>query len=355
MKRLLFRSSIVLFWVVLIFAILYCPKIVLFQEKNSINVFAWGDILDPSVVAEFEKTTGIKVNLNFYASNEEMIVKIKATGGEGYDLIVPSDYSVEILRKEGLLKELDKNKLSFYHHLNPLLLNHDFDPGNLYSIPFEWEVFLLGIDKNYFQHHPLIPSWKMLFDDQTLHYRITMSNDPIQTLCMASYYLFGPLRELSSAQLHNVTQLLISQKKWVNAYADFRADYFLATQNSAVAVSSSSYLWRTMKKFPFVGYVIPQEGTFLTIENLCIPQPSKKQHLTYQLINFLYSRHSMKTHFDTYGIFPATLDVLDDLSLDPPTRALISLTAPQLHSLHFIRLLASQEEIRDAWVQIKTN
>jgi spermidine/putrescine transport system substrate-binding protein len=355
MRRLLMRSAIVAFWIALIFLFLYFPKISIFREKNSINVFAWGDILDPAIVAEFEKTTGIKVNLNFYASNEEMIVKIKATGGEGYDLIVPSDYSVEILRKDGLLKEIDKSKLSFYPHLNPLLLNHDFDPENRYSIPFEWEVFLLGIDKNYFQNHPLTPSWKMLFDEKTLHYRITMSNDPIQTLCMASYYLYGPLKSLSSSQLKDVTSLLISQKKWVNAYADFRADYFLATQNSAVAISSSSYLWRTMRKFPFVGYVIPKEGTFLTIENLCIPHSSHKEHLTYQLINFLYSPASMKAHFDTYGIFPATLDVLDVLSLDPPTRDLISLAAPELRSLHFIRLLASQEELRDAWVRIKTD
>jgi spermidine/putrescine transport system substrate-binding protein len=342
-----------LFWVALIFAFLYVPTVISFREKNTINVFAWGDILDPAVVADFEKKTGIKVNLNFYASNEEMIVKIKATGGEGYDLIVPSDYSVEILRKEGLLKEIDKTKLTFFANLNPLLLNHDFDPQNQHSIPFEWEIFLLGINKNYFKESPPTPSWKMVFDEKSLHYRITVSNDPIQTLCMASYYLFGPLKSLSEAQLKRATELLISQKKWVNAYADFRADYFLATQNSAVAISSSSYLWRTMKKFPFVGYVIPEEGTFLTIENLCIPRHSQKEELTYQLINFLYSRASMKAHFDTYGIFPATLDVLDDL--DAPTRDLMSLKAPELKQLHFIRLLASQEQIRKAWVEIKTD
>jgi spermidine/putrescine transport system substrate-binding protein len=355
LKNLTLRSLVTLFWIGLIFGILYFPKTLLFREKQSINVFAWGDILEPSVVAEFEKKSGIKVNLNFYASNEEMIVKMKATGGEGYDLIVPSDYSVEILRKEKLLKEIDKSQLSFYSQLNPLLLNHPFDPDNRYSIPFEWEIFLLGIDKDYFQHHPLNPSWKMVFDETSLHYRITMSNDPIQTFCMASYYLFGSQNELSPTQLDQVTQLLISQKKWVNAYADFRADYFLATKNSAVVVSSSSYLWRTMKKFPFVGYVIPQEGTFLSIENLCIPQSSQKQHLTYQLINFLYSRASMKTHFETYGIFPATLDVLDDLMVDESTHDLISLSSPELQSIQFTKLLSSQENIRDAWIKVKTN
>lgn len=354
-KKIFTRSLIVIFWIGLIFGILYWPRSVFLREKRSLNVFAWGDILDPSVVAEFEKSTGIKVNLNFYASNEEMIVKLKATGGEGYDLIIPSDYSVEILGKEGLLKELNKSKLPFYSNLNPKLLNHSFDPDNKYSIPFEWEIFVLGIDKDYFRNRPLNPSWKMLFDEKLINYKITMSNDPIQTLVLASFYLFGPLDQLSTDQLQKTTDLLIAQKQWVNAYADFRADYFLATKNSALVVSSSSYIWRTMRKFPFVGYIIPKEGTFVTIENFCIPQTSTKEELTYQLINFLYSRHSMKTHFDTYGIFPATLDVLPDLETDEATRSLITMSAPELQTLHFARLLTSQENIRDAWVKVKTD
>ncbi len=82
-------------------------------EPNSINVFAWGDILDPAVIADFEKETGIKVNLNYYSSNEELIVKLKATRGEGYDLIIPSDYAVKILIKEDLLKPIDQKPPRF--------------------------------------------------------------------------------------------------------------------------------------------------------------------------------------------------------------------------------------------------
>src|SRR5689334_8533045 len=137
-KKMVIRCSVVLFWVALIFGILYWPEETFFTNNCSINVFVWGDILDPSVVADFEKETGIKVNMNFYASNEEMLVKLRATQGRGYDLIIPSDYSVEILAKEGFLKELDKSQLNFLPHLNPKLLNLPFDPQNTYSIPFEW-------------------------------------------------------------------------------------------------------------------------------------------------------------------------------------------------------------------------
>jgi hypothetical protein len=63
----------------------------------------------------------------------------------------------------------------------------------------------------------------------------------------------------------------------------------------------------------------------------------------------------MKTHFDTYGIFPATLDVLPDLETDEATRSLITMSAPELQRLHFARLLTTQENIRDAWVKVKTD
>jgi spermidine/putrescine transport system substrate-binding protein len=249
---------------------------------------------------------------------------------------------------------MDRSKLDFWRNLNPALLNHSFDPENEFSIPFEWELFILGIDKNFFQSRPLNPSWKMIFDPKIVDYRIAMINDPVQTLLIASFYLYGAIETLSPEQLQKTTDLLIQQKEWVAAYADFRGDYFLATKNCPVILSSSSYIWRTMRKFPFVGFVVPKEGSYVTIENLCIPKASGKEALTYQLINFLYRPKSMAAHYETYGIFPATLDVLSHLDLDSETKELLNTSPETFKKFHFTHMITSQENIRDAWVQIKT-
>ncbi len=354
-KKILIRSSVVLFWIALIFGVLYWPEESFFKSNRAINVFVWGDILDPSVVADFQKETGIKVNMNFYASNEEMLVKLRATGGKGYDLIIPSDYSVKILIEDDLVKPINKSKLNFLPHLNPKLMNLPFDPKNIYSIPFEWEVFLIGIDKSYFADRRLDPSWKLVFDVNNISYLITMINDPIQTIDLVAFYLYGDVKQITDSQLQEITDLLIAQKKYVNAYADFRADYFLATKNSSAVIASSSYLWRTMKKFPFVGFVMPKEGSFVSIENICIPKPSKKEDLTYQLINYLYTRSSMKTHYENFSIFPATTDVIPDLNQDAETEELLRLEGDEFKTLRFTDIITSQEKIRDAWVQVKTN
>jgi len=353
-KKVLLRSAIILSWAILIFSALYLPKWKWVRhDKNTINVFVWGDILDPSVVTAFEKETGIKINLSYYSSNEELLVKLKATRGEGYDLIIPSDYAVGILTKEGLLKKLDKAKFKDWNALNPHLLGHYFDPDNTYSIPFEWELYGFGIDKDYFKDHPTPPSWKMIFDPATVHYRITMNNDPIEAIAFGAFYLYGNVSELNSAQLEGVRELLIRQRPWVAAYATFRGDYFLATKNAAVVVASSSYVFRTKRLFPFVGFALPKEGSFLTIENFCIPKPSQKEDLVFRFINFLSTPESAAAHYKTFAFFPATLHAPEALGLDEDAAKLMLGAEKDFEKYHFIQSILPSQEMRDLWVDIK--
>lgn len=354
MKKVIIRSSVIFFWTALIFCALYWPKWkILKYDENTINVFVWGDILEPTIVSSFEKETGIKLNLSYYSSNEELIVKLKATRGEGYDLIIPSDYAVNILIKEDLLKEIDRDKFKFWQTLNPHLLGKYYDPSNTYSIPFEWELFGFGIDKNYFYHHPAAPSWGMIFNPNTVKYKLVMNNDPIEALEFASFYLNGPTDSITKTQSEAIKQLLIQQKPWVAAYANFRGDYFLATKNAALCVASSSYIFRSKRQFDFIGFVVPKEGSFLTIESFCIPKPSQKEELVFKFINYLCSPESVASHYDTYGQFPATLHPLESVLADKEAAKLIYSTEEDFKNYHFIRNILPEDETRDIWVEVK--
>ncbi len=354
MKKIFVRSGIILFWLVLIFCALYLPKYeIIREESNTLNVYVWGDILEPSIVADFEKETGIKLNLSYYSSNEELIVKLKATKGEGYDLIIPSDYAVNILIKEDLLKRFDKEKFAYWNNLNPNLMGQYFDPGNDYSIPFEWELYGFGIDKDYFAHHPQTPSWGMIFNPEIVNYKLVMINDPIEVVEIAAFYLYGLVDNLSDTQANAITRLLIQQKPWVAAYANFRGDYFLATKNVSLVVATSSYIFRSKRQFDFMGFVVPEEGSFLTIENFCIPKPSKKEELTFKFLNYLCSPKSVEAHFNTYGQFPSAQHPLDIFHRDPEAAKYIFSTTEDFKNYHFIRNILPEEETRDIWVEVK--
>ncbi len=349
------RLMLIFFWILVISVALYFPswKIFPFEEK-SLNIFTWGDLIDFSILSEFEKETGIKVNLSFFSSNEELQVKMRATGGNGYDLIMPSGYTVNTLAQEDLLKPFDRRKLKFWNDLNPVLLNHWFDPNNRYSIPFSWEVYGLGIDRSFFADRPKPSSWKAIYDPSQIDYKIAVSNDPIEAVAFSSLYLFGQANPLSFDQFEQVRQLLFKQRRWVEAYSDFRADYFIVTGNCPVVVTTTTYVKRIQPIFPQIGFVIPKEGTFLTIENFCISRSSTKEKYIYQLLDYLYTKQSMLTHHQKFWFFPATLSPIDELELNDYEKTLFELSSEEFSKFYFIKNLAPQQQVRDLWVQVKS-
>jgi len=356
MRKTALRIGIICGWISLLAISLYSPKASAMwpSQEKTLYVFAWSDILSPEVISRFEQKTGIKVKFNYYSSNEELLVKLKATKGEGYDLIIPSDYVLPQLIQDGLLQKIDKRKFPFWPKINPLLLGQFFDPKNEYSIPFEWEAFLLAYNTEYFQNHPFERSWKMLFDKNFVSYKIAMTSDPIEAILFSSFYLFGPTSSLTPDQAKQVENLLLWQKKWVEVYASFRGDYFLSTGSCQVCIASSSYLWRTSQIFPSINFVIPKEGTFINIENLAIPKASKKQALVYELINHLFEEESVRTHFSTFGYFPSTLHTLANLELPPVFRKLLFSSERDFSNFYFTKELLPQQKVTDIWVEVKS-
>lgn len=353
MSKKVLKSLIFSAWMGAFSFLCYLPYIVPeSSESKHLSILTWGDILEPDIIRQFESQYRVKVHLNYYGSNEELLVKMKATEGEGYDILVPSDYAVAKLIENDLVMPLDKAKVSNFSKIDPLLLNQFYDPGNKYSLPFEWEVFGFGYNKEVLNMP--IASWEALFN-QDFDYKYVMSNDPNEAIQFASFYLFGPKLRLNQFELNIIIDLLSSLRKRTYAYATFRSDYFLATKAVPLVVASSSYIWRSIKNFPFIGFKIPNEGSFITIENLCLSKKSKHPDLAHIFINYLFSDASMKKHFETFSFFPSTIYQIPDIELDSDAKEIINSREALFKKLKFIYELSSQEKIQDAWVKVKVS
>ena len=103
-------------------------------NDKELYFYNWSEYIPSEVLQDFTKETGIKVIYSTYESNESMYAKLK-TQGKGYDLVVPSTYFISKMRKEGMLREIDKSKLSHFADLDSNYLKKPFDPNNNYSIP----------------------------------------------------------------------------------------------------------------------------------------------------------------------------------------------------------------------------
>ncbi len=345
-KRLL---SVTL-WVAISFLLLSWPKFFQKDDAKILHILGWADCFDDNTIETFEEKHQVKVRIHSYGSNEEMLTKMKATKGKGYDLIIPSDYAVPLLKEEGLIKELDHEKLPFFSKLNPKLLGHDYDPENRYAIPLQWVVYGFGIDRDAYNENAF--TYEHIFHSDK---RVVMVNNPVDVINLAAFYLYGPVKNLTPEQVNEIKQLLLDQKETVEAYVDVRADYLLATRNCSLAFSQHYYLWLMENEAAHVKFVLPEGPLFASIENLVIPQKSEKDPLTYAFINHVYKRENLINQCNAWYNLPPTDEIADELEYAERYRWLKKeLERRGDKPFYFFRHLIPEEESRKLWIEIKS-
>src|SRR3712207_4879187 len=116
-------------------------------QERVVNVYNWSDYIDPKVLEDFTKETGIKVVYDTYDNNEIVETKLLA-GKSGYDIVVPSGPFLQRLIKANVFLKLDKAKLTNASNLWPDVMQRVtvFDPGNQYAVPYLWGTTGLGVN-----------------------------------------------------------------------------------------------------------------------------------------------------------------------------------------------------------------
>jgi spermidine/putrescine transport system substrate-binding protein len=354
---LLFRAGIIFFWIGCLIVLLAIASVgSLSQNVKTINVLTYPATLDQKIIAEFEKETGIRVNLIYYENNEELFVKLLTTKGQGYDLFMPSDYSVERFIKHGLMKPIDKSKLNFWHRINPRVIGQYFDPENIYTIPFFWTVYGLGINRNFFDKK--IPdSWQLLFDYSLSHAKVGMFNLAREALLTTALYLFGGIENLTEQKIKQIQTILVNQKKNVEAYidADFRANYLLASDASPVVVAASTFIAQLMKENEAIDFILPREGTFILIDSWALPTATTKDDLVYQFINFLFKPSALLHLFQNYPFFPVTNDLKMLMEENEVPESIIRAHFDTKLKLEFFKNVLSDESANNVWITVKTS
>jgi spermidine/putrescine transport system substrate-binding protein len=265
-------------------------------EPQTLRLFTWTDYIDPDLVAEFEQEFNATVVIDLYDSNELMIPKIR-TGTSNYDLVVPSDYAVQSMVKEGLLAPLDKAKLENLKHIDPTLLNLYFDPGNAYSVPYFWGVTGIAYNKTKLDSPP--DSWSALFDPAVLQQytendiAFTMLDDQRETPAVALLLQGKTVNETDPTALATAQELLIAQKPFVSAYDSASVNLKLATEEIALAHAWSGAAAQALVGIedkpgnPNIAFVIPKEGGVIWMDNFAVVEKSQNKDLAHAFINFM--------------------------------------------------------------------
>jgi spermidine/putrescine transport system substrate-binding protein len=353
LPRVAVRIAAIIFWLFLVWAVIFLPTMIRkVLDKKSISILAWSTALRSDYLIPFERETGIKVYVSYCETNEELFLKLKSGEGTSYDLVMPSDHIVPTLVKEGLLQKIDRNQLPFFNHIYPALLNHYFDPGNHYTIPFLWGIYGIGVDTRVVsQQTAYAEGWRLFFDPQIYNGPLGMVDDAREVVDLAAYYLYGESDHITQLdKIQTIMQLLLQQRKRIALYTEDRADYILLSGTAPVVVAPHYDILRAVRNSPHIAFVIPKQGSFLLIDSCALTRTSKKQEYVYQFLNYLFRDDVMQSYAEKFGFLPP----VENIELPAIFKNNNVLLTPDIISqLHFFRPIIAQNFLTLIWLYLK--
>lgn len=248
-----------------------------------VNIYNWGDYIDKDLLREFEEETGIQVIYSNYNTNEDMYVKLKS-GGSNYDLVVPSDYMIERLIKEDMLRKINWENVPNKKYVDEEYLHHSYDPQQEYSIPFFWGT--LGIIYNTSLVDDLVDSWGILWDEKYSR-EIIMLDSSRDSLGIALKYLGYSMNSVDPKEMEEAKLLLEKQYPLVYAYLVDQTRDVMINGEAALAVIYSGDALDALSNNEDLEYVIPKEGSNLWFDAMVIPASSKNPGNAEAFINFM--------------------------------------------------------------------
>lgn len=295
------------------------------QSKPVLYFYTWEDYIDPDVVRDFEKQFNCTVYLDTFESNEDMLAKIR-TGSVPYDVILPTTYTVEIMRDEQLIQKLDPALLPNVHqYADKALATKNGDPNFEYSVPYYGGITGLGVLVD--QCDPLPDSWTVYnCENEKYVKRIALLDDMRETIGAALITLGYDVNTTDDAQLEEAKKLVV---KWRANVAKFGVDDIKQDLNSGANYIIHGYggdLMQMTADDPNIRFVIPKEGAIINIDNFVIPVNAKNVQLAYQFINFMCDPKNAGRNMD-YTKFEVPIDGASD-AVSEKTRAIPGFLIP---------------------------
>lgn len=261
-----------------------------FADDNiTLNVYNWGQYIADGtegsidVIKEFEKLTGIKVAYLNYDTNESLYAKM-SSGGADFDVIVPSDYMIGKMAREGMLAPLNYDNIPNAKGVGEQYRHQTYDPDDLYSVPYTWGV--VGIVYNTTMVEEEVTSWDIMWDPYYTG-EILMFNNSRDAFAIAAKKLGMSLNPQTIEEVERIAQELKDQKMVVQAYVMDEIFDKMGGGEAAIAPYYAGDAITMIADNPDLAFAIPEEGTNYFVDAMCIPATSKKKEAAEMFINFM--------------------------------------------------------------------
>lgn len=252
-------------------------------QGKVVNVYNWGEYIDKDLLDQFEAETGIRVVYSTFNTNEDLYVKLK-NGVSSYDVVMPSDYMIEKMKNEDMLRPINWENVPNIEYVDPEYKNHSYDPDQTYSAPYFWGT--LGIVYNTDLVQEEVTSWDILWDERYKR-EIIMLDSSRDSLGIALKKLGYSMNSTDESQLAEAEALLIEQYPLVYAYLVDQTKDIMINGEAALAVMYSGDAVDAISYVDNLAYAVPEEGSNLWFDAMVIPRDARNPDHAEAFINFM--------------------------------------------------------------------
>lgn len=253
-------------------------------SNGELNIFTWTEYVPESVIEDFEKEYGIKVNWTTFSSNEDMLAKVKTESAGTYDIVQPSDYMVEQMISQDMLMELDKDVITNIENIDSAYINPSYDPGNKYSVPYQGGVAAIAVNTDKVSKE--ITSYDDLFSED-LKGSIVALDDYRAVIGMTARSMGYSMNETDTDKLAKIEEKLLKLKDNVKVYDSDSPKNSLISGDCTVGYCWAAEIALAQEENPAIKIVFPKEGPYVFMDNWAVLKTAKNSENAMKFINYM--------------------------------------------------------------------
>ncbi len=263
---------------------LCCFSGVTLAADKILNVYAWGGEIPHHLIRQFEEETGIHVNFSTYDNNETLYAKLHASNKTIYDVVVPSSYFVERLKKQDLLQKLDYQRLPHFKNIDSVFINNAYDSDNQYSVPFIWGATGIFYNQQWIKQPP--KTWDDLWQ-KTWRHQLMLLDDPREVFAMALLSLGYSPNDSDPKHIEAAFKHLKALIPNIKLFASESIQAILIDEDAHVGATWNGDAFKAHIENKDVQFVYPEEGFVIWVDCLVMLKNAPHPDEAYAFINFL--------------------------------------------------------------------
>jgi spermidine/putrescine transport system substrate-binding protein len=246
----------------------------------------WAGYMAPDIAETFKAATGLTIEVVNHATNEEIMGKLMAGQGKGYDVVFVSSPFAHILNGQGLLEPLGAEKVPNLKNLYPQATKLAFDPGNTYAIPYAWGTTGLCYRSDLVEGTP--DSWSYLLNPpEALKGKITMLSTDRWLMGAGLLYKGYSVNEKDPAKIEEAKNALIEAKKGLLAYDDTTFFSKLVSGEASLVQAWDGWCNYGIAENDKIKFVVPKEGSDLWIDTMVVMKNSEHKEAALKFLDFI--------------------------------------------------------------------